>query len=145
MSACFAIRGKISQISMPGTLVLMGLNGPRTSAGASRLHVPGIELARPADEEQHDAVHVLFAIDGALRFQAEKRIQGRQMPQGTGVKKSRRRNPSQNSTGRSASRRSMSLPSKQGNRGSIVLLTKPVGQFDNRIVKVCLLSRLHRI
>ncbi len=30
-----ARRGKCSQISMPGTLVLMGLNSPRTSAGAS--------------------------------------------------------------------------------------------------------------
>ena len=34
LSACFAIFGKISLIWMPGTLVLIGWNGPRISAGA---------------------------------------------------------------------------------------------------------------
>ena len=34
LSACLAMRGKFSEISMPGTLVLIGLYGPRISAGA---------------------------------------------------------------------------------------------------------------
>jgi hypothetical protein len=32
--ASFAVSGKMSVICMPGTGVLIGLNGPRTSAGA---------------------------------------------------------------------------------------------------------------
>ena len=33
------------------------------------LHVEGVELARTADQKQHDAVDVLFFGDGAERFQ----------------------------------------------------------------------------
>ncbi len=37
LSIIFASRGNTSQMSMPGTAVLIGLNSPRTSAGASGL------------------------------------------------------------------------------------------------------------
>src|SRR5262245_38583433 len=37
LSVTFAVRGKYSQISMPVVLVLIGWNGPRTSAGTSGL------------------------------------------------------------------------------------------------------------
>ena len=59
LSACFAIRGKISLISIPGTLVLIGLVGPADLGRRVRLHVPGVELTGPADQEQHDAVDVV--------------------------------------------------------------------------------------
>ena len=61
MSACLAIFGKISLICMPGTLVLIGWNGPRTSAGAFGFGSQVSSLARSADEEQHDAVDVRIA------------------------------------------------------------------------------------
>src|SRR6266704_1397745 len=35
LSACFAVKGRCSQIWMPGTLVGIGLNSPRYSLGAS--------------------------------------------------------------------------------------------------------------
>ena len=35
LSIIFAMRGKCSQMSMPGTFVLIGLNSPRMSTGAS--------------------------------------------------------------------------------------------------------------
>src|SRR5688572_20861058 len=35
LSACLASCGRCSQMSMPGTFVLIGLNAPRNSAGAS--------------------------------------------------------------------------------------------------------------
>ena len=39
---------------MSGLLVLIGLNGPRISAGRVRLHVQGVQLAGRAEVENHD-------------------------------------------------------------------------------------------
>ena len=73
LSACFAMRGKISEISIPGTLVLIGLLGPRISAGASGLGVPSIELRRTAYEHQKDAVNVLLTfVYSSKSLQVEK-------------------------------------------------------------------------
>ena len=73
---------------MPGDVGLDRLVRPANLGRRVRLHVPGVELRRPADQHQHDAVHVLFAVDGALRFQAEQRIQGEaEGRKGAGMKK----------------------------------------------------------
>src|SRR5207249_11551274 len=40
--------------------------------GRVRLHVPGVKLAGSADEEQHDAVHVLVRADGAECLQTQE-------------------------------------------------------------------------
>ena len=77
LSACFAMRGKFSEISMPGTLVLMGLYGPRISDRRVRLHVPGVELRRPADQEQHDAVDVLVRSTAPWAFMPKKSVSPR--------------------------------------------------------------------
>ena len=49
-----------------------GLIGTSDLRRRIRLHVPGVELAGSADQEQHDAVHVLAWIDGAEGFQAHQ-------------------------------------------------------------------------
>ena len=72
LSACVAMRGKFSEISMPGTLVLMGLNGPANLDGRVGLHIPGVQLGGSADQHQEDAVDVFLRIGGALRFETEE-------------------------------------------------------------------------
>ena len=54
LSIIAAIRGKCSQISMPGTLVLIGLNSPRISAGRVHLQIEEVLMRRPARQEDHD-------------------------------------------------------------------------------------------
>ena len=49
-----AICGKDSPIWMPGTLVAMGLNSPRISAGASGLDLPHVLVGRAAAQEDVD-------------------------------------------------------------------------------------------
>ena len=44
LSAWRAVRGSNSQISMPATLVAIGLNSPRISLGASGFHVESVEM-----------------------------------------------------------------------------------------------------
>ena len=39
------------------------------------LHVPGVELRRPAHQEQHDAVGVFLRIDGAQRLHGEQVVE----------------------------------------------------------------------
>ena len=56
---------------MPGTLVADRLERPAHLGGGVRLRVPGIDLARPADEKQHDAIDV-FILDGAASLRAEE-------------------------------------------------------------------------
>ena len=109
----------------------VGLDGLVRAADLGRsvrLHVPGVELGRPADQEQHDAVDVLLPSTAPCAFRPNREFRVRPSAEREpACRKSRRRSPSQNSTARSASRRSMSLPSKRGNRGSIVPLMKLCG------------------
>ena len=66
----------------------MGLYGPANLGGGVGLHVPGVELRRAADQEQHDAVRYPCRVDRALRFQAEKLSEAEsERGERTGVKK----------------------------------------------------------
>ncbi len=47
-----------SPIEMPGTVVAIGLNSPRYSTGAVGLHVPRVDGAQPAVEEDEDQGNV---------------------------------------------------------------------------------------
>ena len=46
LSIIFACSGRCSQIWMPGTFVVIGLNSPRISAGRVRLHVVAVDVRR---------------------------------------------------------------------------------------------------
>ena len=72
---------------MPGTLVLIGLYGTADLGGRVRLHVPGVELAGRADQEQADAVDVLVGADGAGGLQREE--VGKRQPQATEAERAR--------------------------------------------------------
>src|SRR3984957_17453522 len=107
LSACFAVRGKFSEISRPGTFVLIGLYGPRISTGAfgfmsnvSSWDGPPINIKR-----------IQFVSFGGVAAAARSANQSvRLSPRAASdpaCRKSRLRSPSQNSTGRSASRRNM--------------------------------------
>ena len=43
------LREDLGDLRCPGTLVVIGWNGPRTSAGAFGLRVPGVDVAGAAD------------------------------------------------------------------------------------------------
>ena len=49
-----ARRGRCSPIWMPGTLVAIGLNSPRTSAGAFGLRSNGVLVGQAARQVDHD-------------------------------------------------------------------------------------------
>ena len=53
-----------------------GLVGAADFGGRVRLHVPGVNLARPTNEHQEDAVGVFLRIHRAERFQREEIRQG---------------------------------------------------------------------
>src|SRR5262249_19190129 len=77
----------------------VGSNGPVGTANLRRrlrLHVPRVELARSADEEQADAVDVLVAAHRAARLQREQVRERQPQPAETerpGVKKVAPREP----------------------------------------------------
>ena len=69
----------------------VGLDGLVRPANLDRrvgLHVPGVELRRPAHQEQHDAVGVFFGVDGAQRLHGEQSLRPRpSMRKRAGVQK----------------------------------------------------------
>ena len=89
----------------------IGLDGivrPADLDGGVGLHVPGVELGWPADQEQHDAVRIFVGDRAPCAFMPNKSVSPRpSIDSAPACRKSRRRKPSQNSTGRSASRRNI--------------------------------------
>ncbi len=63
--------GKVLGNFDAGNVGLDGLIGAANLDRGIGLHVPGVELRRPADQEEHDAVGIFPGIDGALGFQGE--------------------------------------------------------------------------
>src|SRR5262249_55745220 len=94
---------------MPGTLVAIGSNGPRTSAGGSGLGSQGsIWLGAPTRKREVDVRAFFFFAEGRAAFWA--RNLGSVRPRAAmapACRKSRRVRPSQNETERLASSRSM--------------------------------------
>ena len=69
-----ASRGRCSQIWMPGTLVAMGRNSPRISAGASRLEIIQIDVAGPAPHEDMDHGRRVVTAATCWRFRGLSRL-----------------------------------------------------------------------
>ena len=76
--------------------------------GSVGFGVPGVELGRPADQEEEDAIQVATALDGSLGLERLERGKPEaEQPSDPACKKSRRVSPSQNRTVLSASTRNM--------------------------------------
>src|SRR4051812_35300206 len=110
LSACLAVRGKFSEISIPGTLVLIGLYGPRISTGALGFmsKVSSCD-GPPMSISKMQLTSLLAVAPRARRLNQSVRLSPR-VASAPACRKSRRFSPSQKETGRSASRRNTGSP-----------------------------------
>src|ERR1700722_7763114 len=100
------MRGKFSEISMPGTLVLMGLYGPRISMGAFGFMSRVSSCDRPPPRNSMMQFMSFFGSTAPSAFIAKRSLSPRpSMESAPACRKSRRRRPSQHPTGLSESKR----------------------------------------
>ena len=86
-SVSLARRVCSSLMRMPGTVVAIGLYGPRISAGAFGLQVPGVEVARPAAQQDEDARLLGRALGRIAPADAGRNEAGRSKTECAGLKK----------------------------------------------------------
>src|SRR5215472_17131688 len=102
------MRGKFSEISMPGTFVLIGLYGPRISAGALGFMSQVSSCEGPPTRNSMMQFVSFCASTAPSAFSPRNWVRPRPRNESEpACRKSRRRRPSQNSTGLSASRRNI--------------------------------------
>src|ERR1700733_9000292 len=112
------MRGKISEISIPETLVLMGLNGPRMEAGASGFISQVSNWLGPPTNIKWIQFTSLLGCTVPIALRRKKwGIVSPRKPSDPACRKSRRLTPSQKCAGLSASSRNIGVSFSRDNGG----------------------------
>src|ERR1700677_514449 len=112
------MRGKISEISIPETLVLIGLNGPRMEAGASGFMSQVSNWLGPPTNIKWIQFTSLLGCTAPIALRRKKcGIVSPRKPSDPACRKSRRLTPSQKCAGLSASSRNIGISPSRGNGG----------------------------
>src|ERR1700684_32299 len=137
------MRGKISEISTPETLVLMGLNGPRMEAGASGFISQVSNWLGPPTNIKWIQFTSLLVCTAPIALRRKKwGIVNPRKPSDPACRKSRRLTPSQKCAGLSASSRNIRIaPSRDNGGDDAPLLCKtllPPYKGTSRTILFCL-------
>src|ERR1700678_4233701 len=112
------MRGKISEISIPETLVLIGLNGPRMEAGASGFMSQVSNWLGPPTNIKWIQFTSLLGCTAPIALRRKKwGIVSPRKPSDPACRKSRRLTPSQKCAGLSASSRNIGVSPSRDHGG----------------------------